>query len=111
MVNASPARELALGGTSTRLETEAIMTDRMDEDPGALGMILQALPEVVMVIDRGGTIRYINNIQNETGTWSTIEAHLERVSGTRVSRGICPDCHAKEFGENGEAEAGNGNVA
>lgn len=50
-------------------------------------------------------------IQNERGEWETIEAHLERERGSRVSHGMCPECYREQM-EGAEGEGGtNGNVA
>lgn len=51
---------------------------------------------------------WCNNIQGEDGMWVSIESHLEREVGTRVSHGMCPDCFAKQVGGNG---GGQGDVA
>lgn len=192
------------------------MTERLDGDADALGKLLEAVPEVVLVIDREGTIQYVNRleegykredvigmradavlapgareefwahlasvcktgevreyemeasspagekqwyrsrmepfrsdgavtrvvilatniselkaaeaeaerwrrlvpicswcdkIRDEAGEWKTIEAHLERETGTKVSHGMCPDCY-REHLEGAEGENGNdGNAA
>lgn len=39
------------------------MTLNIDDDPDALGRILAAIPEAVLVVDREGTIRYINHVE------------------------------------------------
>lgn len=54
---------------------------------------------------------WCDKIQNEEGAWLTIEEHLERERGTRVSHGICPACHRKHLGGEPEDEDRNGSVA
>jgi len=39
------------------------MKTAFEEDPEALGKVLEAVPEVVLVVDREGTIRYINHVE------------------------------------------------
>ncbi|MEX2531623.1 MAG: PAS domain-containing protein [Gemmatimonadota bacterium] len=41
---------------------------------------------------------WCDKIQGEEGTWLTVEAHLEKESGTRVSHGMCPDCYRTQLG-------------
>lgn len=54
---------------------------------------------------------WCDKIQNEEGAWLTIEEHLERERGTRVSHGMGPACHRKHLGGKHEDEDGNGSVA
>jgi PAS domain S-box-containing protein len=55
---------------------------------------------------------WCDKIQGEEGAWLTIEAHLEKERGTRVSHGMCPDCHLKHFDRDvGDDEERNGTVA
>ncbi|TVP76685.1 MAG: PAS domain S-box protein [Gemmatimonadales bacterium] len=54
---------------------------------------------------------WCKRIHVEDGDWLTLEEHLERESGTRVSHGMCPDCHREHLGESNGGGGRNGNVA
>ena len=54
---------------------------------------------------------WCRKIQTEAGEWVTLEAHLSREGGTRVSHGMCPECSRRELGDHGESSESNGNVA
>jgi len=54
---------------------------------------------------------WCDRIQGDGGAWLTIEAHLEGMSGTKVSHGLCPDCHREHLGGGLEEDERNGNVA
>jgi len=54
---------------------------------------------------------WCDRIHSENGAWISIEAHLERESGTRVSHGLCPDCHQKQLDSDLEGSGGDGHVA
>lgn len=53
---------------------------------------------------------WCDRIQDEEGQWETIEARLERESGTKVSHGLCPDCYQEQM-EGADGNGSNGNVA
>jgi len=54
---------------------------------------------------------WCERIHHEDGTWLTIEAHLEKEGGTRVSHVMCPDCYREKMDEGHCAVEGNGDVA
>jgi hypothetical protein len=54
---------------------------------------------------------WCDKIQSEEGAWLTIEAHLERERGTKVSHGMCPDCYRGHLGGDLGNEECNGTVA
>jgi hypothetical protein len=39
------------------------MNEPLDNDAGALGKILASIPEIVMLVDRDGVMRYINKVE------------------------------------------------
>jgi PAS domain S-box-containing protein len=50
---------------------------------------------------------WCGKIQDESGVWLTIEAHLERERGTKVSHVMCLDCNREHFGDDRGAEERN----
>jgi PAS domain S-box-containing protein len=58
------------------------MRERLDGDAHALGMVLEAIPEVVLVVDREGTIQYINQVEDGY--------ERERVIGTQADTFLWP---------------------
>jgi PAS domain S-box-containing protein len=54
---------------------------------------------------------WCDKIHAEDGSWLTIEAHLERERGTRVSHGICPDCYRKHLSDNPGDKGSGGSAA
>ena len=54
---------------------------------------------------------WCEKIQDDKGEWETIEARLERESGTKVSHGLCPDCYREQMEDASGENGSNGNVA
>lgn len=54
---------------------------------------------------------WCDRIQTEEGTWMTIEAHLERERGSKVSHGMCPDCYREQMEDDDGGDGSGGNEA
>lgn len=61
------------------------MTERLDGDAGALGKVLEAVAEVVLVVDREGIIQYIKNVSR---VLSEADGERERREWRKRTRGI-----------------------
>ena len=39
------------------------------------------------------------NVRDDQGFWESVESYVSRVSGTRFSHGLCPECGEKMLAE------------
>ncbi len=90
-------------------------------DPATLEKVLELLPEFVLVMDRAGTILYINRVEqgyqheaeqlrgllpicawcgkirNERGQWESLDGFVSRELARDVTHSQCGDCATREL--------------
>lgn len=40
---------------------------------------------------------WCDRIQNDEGSWETIESYLGHELNTQITHGMCPDCHRRQM--------------
>jgi len=67
-----------------------------EELEGALNQTRDALKNFTSVC------AWCNIIQDDDGTWQTVQAYVERKESARISHSICPNCEVKELSPSDE---------
>jgi PAS domain S-box-containing protein len=95
-------RALRLTGThgdvTRRREAEECMRAALEANVRLVAELREALSNVKTLSGLLPVCAWCKKIRDDAGYWQRIETYLAEHSGATFTHGMCPECHAREFG-------------
>ena len=82
---------------------EEVIATPIIEDNGEVNFVVEEFRDITRLLGLNKGIismcSYCRKIRDEDGSWLSLEAYLEKHTGTKFSHGICEDCSNTLFGD------------